>query len=207
MEDNKHSQCSSYSFKSSMHRQNPIFLHLLCASFSPPLQKRGVYKDNNSASLIKCMVYKDNSTDYSLRPKNRRHSHFTRSQTRLTLTKYIKNILIFIIHNQYHQIDRRIYFHNKLIWRYKCCTYFLQIQSKLIKFDLHASHNDLYFGTEGVCAQLTKTVVQNICRQAIIQHVQNELPPQRLYAYVYHLLYLQENNNPWSVKMDYARKI
>ena len=39
--------------------------------------------------------------------QNRIHSRFSRSQ------------LLF-------NFDHWIYFHNKLIWRYKCCTYFLQ---------------------------------------------------------------------------------
>lgn len=37
-----------------------------------------------------------------------------------------------------------MYFHNKLVWRYKCCTHLLQTQSKLRKLDQHGSHSDSF---------------------------------------------------------------
>ena len=36
-----------------------------------------------------------------------------------------------MIHNVYHWIDLLISFFNKFTWRYKYCTYFLQIESNL----------------------------------------------------------------------------
>lgn len=102
----------------------------MLAGFSAPCYYEKTYSILPSVNFV---LDKTLNPTLSTSCQNKWTSCLLRSQAFLSWLNIYKKILIFMMHNKYYYIDHVIYFHNRLILRYKYWYYFLYTWSIFFK--------------------------------------------------------------------------